>query len=68
MAFDVFSQDQIRNIILSVEHAHRTSPRKKDAYSSGYSDGHNDALASIALAFGIIPERYAIPDAEQSGD
>jgi len=60
MSLDVYFKDDIENVLRAVEHPTRRLLSKvaenDEQYAEGYQAGYNDALASIALAFGLVSD------------
>jgi len=59
MALDVFFPQDIKNALLAAEQASGAALRAGsngdgDPYVVGYGEGYRDALATLALAFGLV--------------
>jgi len=56
----VYFKQDIKNALRAAEHPTRRLLSKvaenDEQYAAGYQDGYNDALASIALAFGLVSD------------
>lgn len=66
MALEVFWPTDIKNAILAAEQASRAALQAgnlDDQFARGYREGHKAALATIALAFGLVQ-----PDGWQQRD
>jgi soluble cytochrome b562 len=57
MSLQVFYPQDIRNALLAAEQASSralNAINTQDDFAKGYREGYQDALATIALAFGLV--------------
>ncbi len=61
MALDVWYKSDIQNVLSAAEQASgaalRAAGNGNDPYIAGYQTGYRAALATVALAFGLVPTR-----------
>ena len=57
MGLDLWFRDDVRAILRSVQATHRTArercPALDEDHARAYDEGYGDALANIAIAFGL---------------
>ena len=55
MALDVYFKQDILNALRAAEHpVRKLTEGEQDDYHAGYAEGYYAALATLALAFGLV--------------
>ncbi len=69
MALDMWFKEDIRNVLLSLNLVSAATSRwVQDARLDAYRHGYEEAIAAVALAFGLPPRSVLGKDREQGSE